>query len=374
VVQRTRTLTVQTVVGKRELYNAANTLIISTTNSSVSAYEKCIDDVIVGDNGNFKTYKQGEFQPLVVNGQSTGAGKSVFTDFCPQGLNNLHMLDPNDILPALTNDKGDSVYTTQLLKRTNPSRPYVDLPVFIAELKDIPDLLIKLGRPLRTIAQANLAYQFGWKPLLSDLAKMLNFQDIVHARYLELKRLYKNGIRRTVNLDSCSGEYETNVDWAGPGTTRFIGKCKQTRSTLITGHVKWKPLGFGPVTDKAMLELARRSVLGLTLDFATFWELIPWSWLVDWFSNVGDFLIANRNLVPAVPYDTCIMRNTKVTGLTDWSTKTNPYSLTVEAPRGNWAGKSRKPTSASLSTDLEWLSLRQLSILGSLYVVKTRRR
>jgi hypothetical protein len=37
-----------------------------------------------------------------------------------------------------------------------------------------------------------------------------------------------------------------------------------------------------------------RSVLGLRLSAASLWEALPWSWLVDYFINVGDYLDASR--------------------------------------------------------------------------------
>jgi hypothetical protein len=43
----------------------------------------------------------------------------------------------------------------------------------------------------------------------------------------------------------------------------------------------------------------RRSLLGITIDASTVWELIPFSWLIDWGFNIGAFLKANRNIIPA---------------------------------------------------------------------------
>lgn len=49
-----------------------------------------------------------------------------------------------------------------------------------------------------------------------------------------------------------------------------------------------------------------------TPDASTIWELIPFSWLVDYFVNIGDTLTALEQSDVVEPYDICIMRTRTV--------------------------------------------------------------
>jgi hypothetical protein len=42
----------------------------------------------------------------------------------------------------------------------------------------------------------------------------------------------------------------------------------------------------------------------------TFWELMPWSWLIDWCTSYGDILAATRNAIPVTWSKVAIMRET----------------------------------------------------------------
>jgi hypothetical protein len=99
----------------------------------------------------------------------------------------------------------DAFVATTTVAKTNPSRPSVDLPVALFELKDFPQLFKSAGKPFfKKVAGANLSYEFGIKPLASDLAKLIMFSDILDKRVIELKRLAERGLRRRIDV----GTYE----------------------------------------------------------------------------------------------------------------------------------------------------------------------
>jgi hypothetical protein len=88
----------------------------------------------------------------------------------------------------------------------------------------------------------------------------------------------------------------------------------------LWGTAQWKIadgsqlpfLGAGEL-DK----LSRHLALGLTSHeaLATAWELTPWSWLTDWFSNIGDVIAATNNSVGLTWSKICVMR--RMTCVTD---------------------------------------------------------
>jgi hypothetical protein len=280
---------------------------------------------------------------------------------------------------------------TELMKRSNPSRPEVMLPVSIAELRELPSLVLHAGRQLNpfgqpkkylsafkkvknNLAEANLVWQFGWAPLLGDVNKLLTFTDIVDKRVAELKKLQAStGLRRRVKLGQgvSTGKIDNRIIQS-VNTTYYVDVEKET-SWLQWGTIRWKSDELFGASDAKIKALARKAVLGLGTDphsiLSNAWELIPWSWLVDYFGNVGDYLQAHSNTVPATPTDICVM-TTKSTTI---RLKPRPHSwLSGGDATASYITKERDLRGAALAASLPLLSARQMSILGSLAVVRSK--
>lgn len=136
---------------------------------------------------------------------------------------------------------------------------FIDRKGNLAKMKSFKD-------PLRTLADNWLEYSFGWKPLIEDIYSAVNhFQTPIQT--LRPKGRVKND-RATYRLTGtiASGLY-TEV------TSRGILFAKQGCEVSI---------------DNPNLYLANK--LGLINPATVVWELIPFSFVVDWFVNVGDFL------------------------------------------------------------------------------------
>lgn len=188
-------------------------------------------------------------------------------------------------------------------RRAKPAAPLVDLAVFIAELRDLPDLLKARLRDIRTISDFYLAVQFGWKPLLSDILKLLEFGVKVEKSIAFLLRNNGKPIRRRVKVLSdhhteTIREYENligvAINWAAqlPG---YRGSSGFARSALLIYERDiWFSGEFIFYIDDIALPgtIARlySRLLGLKITPAVVWRALPWSWLADWFSNVGDVL------------------------------------------------------------------------------------
>lgn len=357
MVARSRTNIGEFISGYRTSY-AGNRFDVTRN----CLHESVNDQVAPGD-GHAFSVRRFTCDPFVLNGKDTNlASKASYHNY---PIMNAQVARH---LPLSLATQSDGAYAALLLKLTNPSRPVVDLPVFIAELRDIPLLFKVIGdTALKTLSRANLSFWFGWKPLANDLMQMMDFSDVVNKRANEIKQLHKTGLSCTRTLDTLSVHADPVVealsDWNGVSLSR--AKVTQAR---IWGHVKWKPTTVPPRTDQEYINLARRAAFGLTIDPATAWELIPFSWMVDWFSSVGNFLSAQRNIVGAIPTNLSIMRNTKTT--TTYA-QTNPgYWLKCTGSQAVCEDKIRNPAVASLDAHLPVLTARQLSILGSLAVLK----
>lgn len=166
----------------------------------------------------------------------------------------------------------DGALATEVLARSNPSKPLVSLPNFIHELKDLPGMIRDIGRikiqlanlkngkagpnaSARNTANHYLAAQMGWVPLISDLRKMMRFQASVDKKINELDRLFnKNeGLHRTVGRANpakgrkAQWRYVTELQdsvilessWNGPVGLITARRHKITISEKW-GSVRWK--------------------------------------------------------------------------------------------------------------------------------------
>lgn len=271
---------------------------------------------------------------------------------------------------ALSGELPTASYVAQAAARSNPSRPYVDVPVNILELGDIAQLIKDSGDTLlKKIASNNLRYQFGIAPLVSDLVKLTRFQDQVDRRIKEINRLHGlTGLRKTMTLDSLSASdkilksIQTNFT-----IIRETYDVKTTKT--IRAHTRWSPTS--KISDRSspeMRALAKRAVLGLTLDFATAWEAMPFSWLIDWCSNIGNLLKANRNIIPAKLDSVTLMRHTRTTyvgkGGDYRGTMVSPSTILIETKR-------RDREVLTPTAHFPFLSGNQMGILASLAITRT---
>jgi hypothetical protein len=274
-------------------------------------------------------------------------------------------------LDGLDGDLPDGEYAARAAARTNPSRPYIDVPIAVLELKDLIPLIRDRGREyfrgnrVNQAAQANLFYQFAIRPMVNDLVNTLGLQTSVDKRVQEIKRLKsKNGLRRTVGLGSYSKTDTVNLVYQSVGTY-MVGTFSVKTMVGVRGHCRWLPDVESDhlLTPESMRALARRAVLGLTVDASTVWELIPWSWLVDWCTNFGDFLSANRNIIPAVLSGVHIMRHTR----TEWTMQGGAFDdIVIDGVRLMRESKSRNPSFVSPVAHFPFLNGTQVGILASL--------
>jgi len=260
---------------------------------------------------------------------------------------------------------------TQAAARTNPSRPYVDVPANLLELGDVAHILRSTGTGLlRRIAGENLRYQFAIRPLVSDLTRLMVFQRQLDNRLAELQRLQtQKGLRRTVQIGTYSAQDSINYAIQSQGIFASGAFDVNTVQT-VRAHTRWTPNGDFSLlrTDQDKRRLVTRALLGLTVDFSTLWEPMPWSWLIDWCSNVGDFFKANRNIIPAQLADVSVIRHTRSEyrnqGWTDGTAVIAPGNVIRET-------KGRATSFVAPVAHFHILSGNQMGLLASLAVTRS---
>jgi hypothetical protein len=142
------------------------------------------------------------------------------------------------------------------------------------------------GSPARRtsfIRKTWLEYSFGWAPFLNDLDNARHYlerrQDYL---YRELVRVSGEGGRSALINDTLSSE--------GDGIFAISWRLKTMRTTEVQYKAAVR-------SDPSSKRLITQSSLGLSpRSFVpTLWELLPWSFCIDYFTNIGDVLTAWSN-------------------------------------------------------------------------------
>lgn len=283
---------------------------------------------------------------------------------------------------------GPAYSSADLWSRTNPSRPAVLYPVALFELRELPDMIRQAGRFLlhtknwrsyirkpsagRDAATANLAFQFGWAPLIGDLTKMLTFQDQVEKRRREIDNLYSGrGLRRRIDLGSNGGSYGASgfISWGNYKNYATSWTVMQTAQSWAV--LKWKP------TSKSSLPPSDGQLAGHLTGIhpshvlENIWEALPWSWLIDYFADIDKVLLAGNNYL-ATPAGGSVM--TRSVSVATHKAEPNFGADQISGGSLHCVRHQRAPTAGiSLIARVPQLGNGQLSILGSLSVLKARR-
>lgn len=327
----------------------------------------CSDEVLKGDNLPLNILHI-DFAGGIVNNTDLGYFSRYFKDWLVDRLNDIncwgHGVLPGDV-------PSNTLAATQGAARTNPSRSYVDVPVSILELGDVALLLKNTSKSLiGSIGSTNIKYQFGVKPMVDDLFKLLHFQDQVSRRIKEMERLKsKRGLRRTISLGSWSAT-DSWMDTVQSFGTFINVLCTRTTKQEVRVHCRWIPEEYVvfPDTPDEMRRLARKAVLGMTVDLSTAWELMPWSWLIDWCTGIGTFLSANRNIIPARLAQVTVMRHTLTEISCPAFSDPSIGNLTMTPIRYKREQKTRDIGAVLPTAHFPFLSGKQMGILASLAV------
>lgn len=292
---------------------------------------------------------------------------------------------------------------TNLLSMTNPNVPETDIPSFVIEgLRGLPELIYNKGTTLlSSTANFNLQWEFGWKPLLSDLSNLIAFGSTVDKRLSVLQKAVARGslkaTRRIERVSDSTTEpievrmqlletdpYDSFFDGFGNPTitvTRetVLERWGTVRYTLPQSFLSsWKAL---PYSEKRWL--AMRQAYGLHFQNpSALWEIIPWSWLVDWFIPFQKLLDTYNNFVPFEIKNLCVM--TKATTRFTFGSVDHDF-LSWDGPGSMVRTTLRREV---LPYDYEWTgelpilhdvglpiwSNRQVGILASIFGQRKRRK
>nr|UJQ85658.1 MAG: putative maturation protein [Leviviridae sp.] len=286
-------------------------------------------------------------------------------------------------LPRTQPIPSDNMALSEGLAQSNPNRPVTDIPLFLKELIDIPrsvftftrEMVGKYGdRPIRSGLSGVLEYEFGLGLFYKDIVRMMDFVNQTEKRLSELRAIQRNGskgtrrARNTFSGHAYGDEFRTYVtSLYSEGNRRYFRFAQEDRQWVSTN---WIPqVDLSQYNDTQLRSLANKLVGGHHIGWATFYEMMPWTWLLDWFSNIGDLVSLTRNTLPVSHTRSCVMRTTTIK-IEDLGRATGSgagmYALSI--PDWGRIEKRRSPMSLAPIPEfnIPFLTGRQLSILGAI--------
>lgn len=187
------------------------------------------------------------------------------------------------------------------------------------QLKDIGQAVLDRKKPqslLKAGADWNLLLGFGIAPFIQDLKSLLDFQDRCDNRLNDFHRMTEpGGGKRKATV----WQHNTDSTFAGQGY--FVGhyqanaqyKAYFRASVKSWGSVVWNipKANLPPRGSSEEKYLANRLANGIDITPRTLWELMPWTWLGDWFTNIGDFIDLSYNIIGATSGRYCVMHHVR---------------------------------------------------------------
>lgn len=349
----------------------------TTLHDKVDGYRRVCDD-FEGNRENANDFSLLEVYTHYPTLTATSPGGCIW-DECPIQTR-FTGWDPRNVGFGVLTGLDRSNVAWEILAKTNPSAPHVSVPTFVGELKDLPGLVRGYGRNLlKNVSNGYLSWRWAVKPMIGDLRKLFHFVKAVDDRTTTLMRLRDGAtLRKRCSLGTTDGNCDSPATYYMESRLEggLDAKAYATKHSKAWGSCSWKllpdselpTLGYG-----RLRELAKDLTFGITSHeaLATAWELTPWSWLADWFSNVGDLIAATNNSVGCTWKDICYMR-TAFTDVKVYDWTGDPWML--EAIRSQtyivqWIRKERYVVSPSVPFPIPQLPILtngQWSILAAL--------
>lgn len=224
-------------------------------------------------------------------------------------------IDPMSVSWPTDPDAGkhlDELGTTAIAL-VKPTNPVAGLTAALSELRmdglpHLPNLSAweQKAKLARNSGGEYLNAQFGWLPLVSDISDFARGVHNAHSLIEGYKRNIGMPIRRSYHFPQIRTIEEETIkyfkypwrvpdrtdEWTSSGARSgtLIRSIEVTRDRWFSGCFTYffpkSILGSEKLADYAIL--AKK--LGVEPTPEVLWQITPWSWAIDWFSNTGDVI------------------------------------------------------------------------------------
>lgn len=235
-----------------------------------------------------------------------------------------------------------------------------------------------------------LNIQFGWAPLIRDIASTANALTRLTQIWEQLERDAGKTVRRSFHFPLQQESFENvavvNTMPNGIFHSDISEGCTKADvlRTVKTERKVWFKGAFTyhlPTGSDSRNGLVRNSaklnaMLGLNLTPEVVWNLAPWSWALDWFANVGDVLsnVADAQVYGLVMRYGYIMEHTVSSVTYSMPGFRLKYSPGFRVPPLSYVTETkvrRKANPFGFGVTWDGLSPYQLSILAALGLSRT---
>lgn len=279
------------------------------------------------------------------------------------------------------------------IENCRPAKPQAAFGTFLAELlrDGIPSLLTRLQfrselEAYQSLGNAYLNVEFGWKLFVSDIQAtaraLLNqvelLEDLSRNSGKRMRRQYSFPTAETVDVAKQAASYYpwptlTSAHWQQAGA--HVTTTTSKRTWFAGEFVYMVP----PITGLNGIRAKARYLLGVELTPSYLWQIAPWTWLSDWFANIGDVLanissITEDNLV--IRYAYLMQEARKEVKTTHHGVKTLGDGLLPDTIEGRTVISHKTRIGASpYGFGIAWdgLTLRQTAILAALGITRAGR-
>lgn len=253
---------------------------------------------------------------------------------------------PSD-MPAFDSFDSDDLGTNEkgatMIAQCAPTNSNADLAVALGEIikeKRLPSIpgvhTWKNRTKLAKFAGSEyLNVQFGWLPLVDEITAVRDSVRHGSAMLHQYRRDAGKSVRREFALPTEHGEVETTVlgtdraafnnaeqTLAGPAPYVLtdpgvlVREVSTSRSYRFSGAFTYTtPHQSDSWSRMHSISAEADKLFGIDMTPDLVWELTPWSWAVDWFSNTGDVIhnvtqFATQGLVMRYGYVMCDVTRT----------------------------------------------------------------
>lgn len=292
------------------------------------------------------------------------------------------------VLPFSTLDL--NAYGATAYNKMKPTKPSFQALNALVELREVPMMLKSRfdQNDLKNISKWHIALQFGWLPLLRDCQNLVRTQMNGQKRLEQLLRDNGKPVRRSVALQD-DFQVLSQVDQVNDFGLFPIFPYMATRSprqrVMVTSRDRvwataryryWLPPGPRDINWRRRMIAA---IFGFQPTPSVVYNAIPWSWLVDWFSNTGDIIanldagVADR-LAADYFYIMRHIQNSRQTTTTGWYRNQNGEEFSASGTSLAVASSKMRGQGDPFGWNIAQNSLNgmQLSILGALGISRLR--
>jgi len=216
-------------------------------------------------------------------------------------------------------------YGTKAISNTLPTKSAASLAQFLGELREgLPRMvgvnLLGVGKsPLKSIGGEYLNYQFGIQPLISDLKKFAKAVKNSSRIIKQYERDSGRVVRRRTGLHGANlNTHQPQLDLSDFDCIGILAPPYDTRSQFFWNTVReiggsipsqvhltdsinrkvwfsgaysyYLNSGDDVISRMDRYEQLANKLLGTRLTLDVLYQLAPWSWLIDWYADIGDII------------------------------------------------------------------------------------